>query len=192
MRQQHSLLSVLWQQNRVQIGLIILLFVIMIGGYAVKYRVVDPYLQHLSTAQFRLQQQVRQRQVEFSNSGIPVSTAEQIKQDLEQFNSLIPEQEFFSTFLGELFSWAQESGLGIHQISYNPEREEGAGLFRYGLGFSVNGDYMQLKKFLYLLENSKRMLIIDKISLSGINADKNGKSVNLRIELTTFFQERSV
>ena len=62
MLQQYSLLSVVWQQNRIRISLIVMLLVTMICGYVIQNRVVDPHLQNLSTAQFQLQQQVRERQ----------------------------------------------------------------------------------------------------------------------------------
>jgi len=191
MLQQNSLLSAIWQQNRLRISLIMIFLLIIICIFVTRNWVVSPYLKNLHTSQLQLQQQVRQRQVEFSNNGIPVSVAGKIEKNLRQFHALIPKQEYFSQFLGELFAWAQDSGLGIHQINYEPEADTETGFFRYRLDFSVEGNYAQLKKFLYLLENSKRLLIIDKISLSGANTHKKRENVNLKIKLSTFFQERS-
>lgn len=192
MARQYPLLTAIWGQSRVRIILILVLFAAIICLYLVQSLMVDQQLQDLSTEQFRLQQHVRQRQVEFANSGIPVSTAEQIEKNLRQFNRLIPSQEQFSQLLGDLFAWSQQTGLEIHQISYQPEQDEDTGFLRYGINFSVEGDYGQIKKFIYLLESAQRILIIDKIALTG-RVDKKAQGVvSLRMTLTTYFQGASV
>ena len=184
-----SFVLTLWQKSRWRIFLIALLFIMILGFYVYERVIIEPRVQALSTEQFRLQQKVRQRQVDSANSGIPISIAEQIEKNLDLFNELIPSQTQFSDLLGDLFTWSQESGLKIDQVNYQPEQDEETGLLRYGLNFSVKGDYAQIKKFIYLLEKSERILIIDNISLSGqAGRSKNKSGVNLKIALTTYFQ----
>lgn len=192
MIQRHPLFLAVWEQQRIKLLLTLLLLLIVTGTFSVQRWIVEPNLQELSTEQFSLQQHVRQRQVDFANSGVPISMAERIEKNLQQFNELIPPLTDFSLFLGELFDWSHQAKLEIHQVNYRPEPDEETGYFRYGLSFSVKGKYHQVKKFIHLLENSDRILIIDKISLAGSLNDKKTDSVDLRIVLTTYFQGESL
>lgn len=75
-------------------------------------------------------------------------------------------------------------------MSYQPELDPETGFLLYGLSFSVDGRYAEIKKFIHLLENSSRIILIDNISLS----DKSGKSghpekVSLQIKLRSYFRE---
>lgn len=191
MAQQYPLLAAIWGKNRLQIALIFVLMAAIFAVCLVQSLIVDSHVQELSNEQLRLQQHVRQRQTELVNSGIPVSTAVQLAKNLQQFNRLIPSQEQFSKLLGELFAWAQQAGLEIHQINFQPEQDEDSGFLRYGMNFSVEGAYVQVKKFIYLLENAQRILIIDKIALAGTADKKTRAGVSLRIRLTTYFQRKS-
>lgn len=189
MAQKYPLMIAVWEQNRARIIVIIVLVLLIVAVFIAQRWIFEPNLLALRTEQSRLQQHVRQRQMEFANSGVPVSAAEQMEKNLQQFNNLVPEQVDFSSFIGELFEWAQQAGLDIHQISYQPEYDKETEYLRYGLSFSVKGSYAQVKKFIHLLENAQRILLIDKISLAGSSSGKKGKQkVNLRMELATYFQ----
>ena len=189
MRQKYPLMTAIWKQNRTSIIVIMVLLLLIITVLVGQKLVYEPNLLTLRAEQSRLQQHVRQRQMEFANSGVPISAAEQIKKNLQQFEDLIPTQTDFSGFIGELFEWAQQAGLEIHQISYNHEHEKETAFLRYGLSFSVKGSYSQVKKFIHLLENAQRILLIEKISLTGSSSNKKSKDkVGLRIELSTYFQ----
>ncbi len=193
MRQKYPLMTAVWEQNRTSIIVIMVLLLLIITALVGLKLVYEPNLLTLRAEQSRLQQHVRQRQMEFANSGVPVSAAEQIEKNLQQFEDLIPTQTDFSGFVGELFEWAQQAGLEIHQISYNHKHEKETAFLRYGLSFSVKGSYSQVKKFIHLLENAQRILLIEKISLTGTSSNKESKNkVSLRIELSTYFQEEAV
>ncbi|MCK5826795.1 MAG: type 4a pilus biogenesis protein PilO [Desulfuromusa sp.] len=193
MKQKYPLIAAVWDSNRPRIIVIIILFLLVMTVFIGQRWFYEANLLRLRTEQSRLQQHVRQRQMDFTNSGIPVSTAEQIEKNLQQFDHLIPVQTDFSGFIGELFEWAQQAGLEIHQINYQPKHEKEAALLRYGLNFSVKGSYSQVKNFIYLLENSQRILLIEKISLSGSSTNKSGqRKVDLLIELATYFQGGAV
>jgi type IV pilus assembly protein PilO len=191
MAKQTSFIQAVWEQSRLKIVILILLVTAVVVSFVGQQLVVEPHLQALSAKQFKLQQYVRQRQVEFTNSGIPVSMAEQLEKNLDRFTALIPPKEQFSHFVGELFEWSNQTKLEITQVNYQPEIDDETGFLRYGLNFSVNGSYARIKKFIHLLENSERILMIDKISLSGGSRKKKGSEVSLNIALTTYFQGES-
>ena len=190
MMQRYALLSAVWELNRSRILLLAILLLLVLGGAVVLNRVMEPELVRLRAEQANLQRDVRQRQLEFERSGVPVSAAEQLETNLKTFNQLIPEQKDFSVFIGEIFTWADQAGLEIAQVSYQPKTDEETGFLRYGLSFSVKGEYAQLKKFVQLIEQAPRILLIEKISLAGTSAGKkNVLNVSLQIELATYFRE---
>ena len=188
MSQKYPLITAVWEQNRTRLIVIFIQLLLVITIFVGQRWVSEPNLLVLRTEQSRLQQHVRQRQMGFANSGVPISAAEQIKKNLQQFERLIPVQTDFSGFIGELFEWAEQAGLDIHQINYQPEYEKETDFLRYGLSFSVKGSYSQVKKFIHLLENAKRLLMVEKISLTGSSSSKKKNKVDLRIELSTYFQ----
>ncbi len=195
MLQRYPLATAVWEHNRGRIVAVVILLLLVISIFVCQQLVSEPKLLALRAEQTKLQQNVRQRQMESANSGVPVSISEQIAKNIQQFNRLIPAQTDFSVFIGELFDWAQQAGLNIHQVSYQPEYDKGQEtvLLRYGMNFSVKGDYSQVKKFIHLLENSQRIMLIEKISMSGTSAVKGDKNkVDLKIELATYFQGGAV
>ena len=192
MRQKYPLMTVVWEHNRVRIIVVLALLFCVVSTFMVQKWVVEPNLFALRTEQTRLQQHVRQRQMEFANSGVPVSTTEQIKKNLQQFDLLMAGKEDFSSFLGELFDWSKRAGLEIHQINFQPEIEKETGFLRYGLNFSVKGSYAQVKQFIHLLENAQRILLVEKIALTGsTTGNTGGYDVSLRVELATYFKGES-
>jgi len=188
---QTSIFQTVWNQGKARILILLFLAILVTAAFLGQQLIVEPHLQSLSAEQFQLQQYVRQRQVEFANSGVPVSTAEQLEKNLEQFAGLIPPKETFSLFIGDLFDWSGKTNLEITQVNYQPEIDDETGFLRYGLNFSVSGSYPQIKKFIHLLESSTRILMIDKITLSGAGGSKKEGIVNLNIALTTYFQGES-
>lgn len=189
--QNASLFKTVWEFNRLRVIMTVVLLLLVLGMAGWLRWVSEPELLGLRTKQSQLQQEVRQRQLEYERSGLPVSAAEQLDRNIRQFRELIPQQRDFSVFLGELFTWAGQAGLEIGQISYQLKQEE-TGYLRYSLSFSVNGKYDQVKKFVHLLENTRRILVIEGISLSGANSREKGQRVSLNIEIATYFQRGEV
>ena len=187
-----SLLSALWDQNRSALVILIFLLAACLLLFIVHDQLLDPKVARLQQKKLDLQQELRERQQQESEAGLPLSAAERIDKDLQRFYQLIPAKQSFSEFIGDLFAAAQQAGLTITAINYQPEPIAEMNLLKYALSFSVSGGYPQLKHFIYQLENSPRILIIDRISLSGSNnAQGSGNSVSLQMELTTLFQEAS-
>ncbi|WP_303720350.1 type 4a pilus biogenesis protein PilO [Malonomonas rubra] len=185
----NPLLKTIWEQSRVWVYVIGILASLSIVILFYQTQVVTLETEQLQHRQSSLQKQVLAREAKLSESGVPVSAVELMEDNLKQFSQLIPPKQKLSDFIGELFHWADEANLEIHQVSYQPKIDKETEYLNYGLSFSLQGTYKQLKKFMYLLENSKRILIVDKIGLTGKRNKDNSTSVNLQINLTTLFQE---
>ncbi|HEY5672978.1 MAG TPA: type 4a pilus biogenesis protein PilO [Malonomonas sp.] len=190
MASRRALLKVVWEQNRFLLISVVALLLACAGFYFAEDRFVDVKLERLRFEQATLHQQLRQQQQRVAREGAPLSSAERMVNDLAEFNERIPTKIKFADFVGDLFAWADKVDLNIKQVNYQPKIKSDTGFLEYGLSFSVEGTYTQLKKFIHLLENSSRILIVDSINLSGRPVSDAGKSeVALTIKLTTYFQE---
>lgn len=185
----NSLLKSIWEQYRGLSLVTLFLFLLVVGLFVYQTQVIDVRSETLRNRQVQLQKQLRQRQAVLGETGMPASLTEQLSRDLERFRALAPQKNQFADFIGDLFSWADQVNLSIRNINYQPKIDKEMEYLNYGLTFSVKGEYRRVKKFIHLLENSQRLLIVDKISLSGKQAENNSTSVSLQINLTTFFQE---
>lgn len=188
------LFEVIWQQHRGVLSILMLLLVCCSGLFVATVVFIEPQLKTLQADRSALQQKLRQQQL-VSQDGIPLTANEQIISDLKDFRSKVPSKEKLADFIGDLFVWADRAELVIEQIAYQPKAGSALEFIEYGLSFSVQGDYARLKKFIHALENSRRILIIDSIALSGRTGsdgvdDAVEDAVALNIKLTTYFQEK--
>lgn len=187
-----TILKVVWEQNRGMLIVLATLLIVCTGLFLTEDQFGEPELERLRLEQSSLQQQLRQQQQQVTKEGMPLSAAGQIAKDLSAFHKKIPTKVEFADFIGDLFAWATKANLVIRQVSYQPKVDPELGFLQYGLNFSVKGTYAQLKKFIHLLENSSRILIIDSISLSGRPGSEDEiNEVALNIKLTTYFQEEA-
>ena len=186
---QVALLKAVWDQSRIWLCFVAVLILLSVALFFYQSQFVTPETASLQNQQQLLQKQLRDREDELAQSGVPVSTVEQRQRDLQKLVEVIPVKQKFADFIGDLFTWAEQAELEIRQISYQPELDKETNYLHYGLNFSVQGTYGQVKKFIHLLENSKRILIIDRISLGGKRNKDNSATVTLQINLTTVFRE---
>lgn len=186
---EESLFRAVWRTNRVAPLCILALLVLNVLLYGFVTRVVIPGVDNLERRYINTQTQVR----ELRQTGDAQETPQQVfargTEDLKKFWAAVPSRKEFTALIGELFTLAEKARLGINQVSYTPEENPERGILTYRLQFSVAGDYGQIKKFVYLLEQSRRLIIIDELSLSTARGDA-GQEVSLRIGLTTFFKAR--
>ena len=186
-----ALIKAALEQNRALLLLVAVLALVAGGMFFYPQGKLNAELIKLRLQQKNIQQEVRQRQA--ARGSVPMSSeTTRISEELKLFQGLIPDKKQLSTFIGDLFSWAEAAHLNIKQISYAPKLDQDLGFLRYGLSFSVSGEYVQLKRFVHLLENSPRILIIDQIALAGGEAGELRESVvQLQIHLTTYFRDQA-
>ena len=183
-----SILLAAWRLNRripLFIGALILLNVL---AYAIIFYVVTPRLNGLERLYIERQAQVREARL--GRDGASAENPREIfrrgEEDLGKFRAALPSRTEFTALIGEVYSLAGEAGLSIDRIGFDPEEITGRALLRYTLNFSVGGDYGQIKKFVYSLEQSDRLIAIEELSLSGGKSEEG--EVSLRVRLSTYFK----
>lgn len=179
----------IWHFNRLwPLVLVGLFFVdLLLFGY-VNYRVA-PGLAQKERHFIELQSRARKAQEVNAATESPREAFRQAQQDLEKFNRRIPDRNGLSALVGEIFSIASRVGLDIRAIKYSPEKVKGRKLLEYPLTFAISGEYEQVKKFIHQVEQSPRLIAIDKISLRRDSQDEG--RVKLSVSMITYFRLES-
>ncbi len=180
-------LQALWRLNRGFPLVIGVLLVINILAYALMSLLVTPKVSALERRFIEEQAQVRSLRQLHSSAASPQELFRHNRDDLEKFREFIPHKGQFTALIQELFSLAQGAGLTINQVNYDPRPIPGERLLQYGLNFAVTGDYGQIKRFVFSLEQSSRLIAIEQISLSGAAVDGQNR-VSLNLRLSTYFK----
>ncbi len=183
--------SALWRQAPrrtvlllILIGLSCVLFVWRSAVYQTQVVALQEQLHHA---------QLQSRQ---HKSGLPEDPQShskivtQINSNKAHIDSLVPPLATFSEFLADLYACATDAGVEITQVSYQPDFDESINYWRYHLSFAVTSNYSKVKKFLFLLEQSPRLLRLEGMSLAGNQqARRSAKKVSVKLEITTFFKQ---
>ena len=185
---QHFVIE-LWRESRLLVCLLLLVALCCLLLSVHLHLAVRPQARLLAAEHQRLQQQVTLQQRQQAENAIPLSQSQHLQETLSWFYDLIPAETDLPVFIGELFKWARQAQLDIDRITYRPAIDAEYGFLRYDLGFSINGEYEQIKKFIHLLETSDRILLIERIAMSSSSNNQQGSDiVGLRIDLGTFFR----
>lgn len=175
----------LWHSHRGTLILLAALLVINVVLYVTLQQFVTPRV--VEQEKRFLKRQAEVRQILHNQAGASRSPEQMYvfaSQDISRFYQAVPEYQEFTGLIEELLVLSNNAKLNITQIGYNSEAMKGSPLLKFSLNFNVSGDYKQIKKFIYSLEQSSRLIGIKQISLQG----ENGDIVSLQIAMETFFQ----
>ncbi len=90
----------------------------------------------------------------------------------------------FTSLVREIKQLAEHAGLDPREIGYPEEAYADLGLVRRSFVFSVQGSYVNLRAFLYLLELSPSYVTVDSIELREL---AGAKGLGVALRLSTFF-----
>lgn len=180
MKRQPFLLTV-WSFNRTLptlLGALLLMNLLLLFFL----QVITPKLEQAEAALSEVQQQSRRKELVS-----PRQAFVQAQQDYQRFSLLLPSNRVFSELIGELYTLAGKCNLEIGQISYTPKLLPDSGVLSYALKFSITGTYDELKRFVYGLEESQRVVVIEQMLLNAAKNREGEELVTLDMNLTTFF-----
>jgi type IV pilus assembly protein PilO len=180
-------ITAVWRANKVCPVLIAILLLLNVAAYLIIAHVFEPRAEALQRTIIKKQSLLREVRQKGGITAAPREVYRQGQMDFEKFRAGIPHKTDFTSLIGEIFSLADKAKLSIDQIAYDPKEIVESDLLQYILVFSVTGDYGRIKKFIYSLEQSPRIIAIDDISLSG-DGEPEKKDVGLRIRLSTYFK----
>lgn len=180
-----ELLAQLWRAHRAQLIALGVLLLANVVLYLWLSQSLAPTVSAVEDRYIKRQAEVRQI---LRNKGDLANSPEQrfvlASQDISEFREEIPEYQEFTELIEELLVLSNRAGLNITQVNYKPKTVEETRLLRYNFSFSVNGTYKQVKQFVHLLEQSRRLLVITQIGWQGTE----GGNVGLRLNMETYFR----
>jgi Tfp pilus assembly protein PilO len=86
----------------------------------------------------------------------------------------------------EVKKLARSAGLFPLAFTYPEEQIEEYGLVKRSFSFAVDGTYLELRKFINLLELSESFLTIEEVTLAGDSAEQ-GPELRIRLLVSTLF-----
>ena len=172
----------LWLRHRVGLIIVGLLLFTNIGVLIGLQHFLVPAVDAREQLLIRRQAEMRSG----TGSEAPAMIYAQGEKDLGEFEKRIPSHREFTGLIDELYGVAGETALDLSQINYSRKQEKD-GLLRYTLGFNLAGQYADIKKFVHLLEQSPRLMLIEQISLQG-GGREGSNEVRLQLSVSTFFR----
>jgi hypothetical protein len=82
---------------------------------------------------------------------------------------------------------ARETSVSFQQRSNTPEYDDKTGLGRLSIKMELQGEYENVRDFIYRLESAPEFVIIDEVTLTQSDADR---ALALVIQLSTYFRAR--
>ena len=87
--------------------------------------------------------------------------------------------------LDGVYKAARKNGLKIKSANYKPITIKDTEISRYFFSFPVEGRYNQVKKFIFDIESSKQMLLVESITMNS--SQKSAGRIGVDIELSVYF-----
>jgi len=108
------------------------------------------------------------------------------KEELAGLKAGVPSQKDMPLLVKELVQNARRLGLTVATINYDIPRRSGEDLALLSFSFPAEGRYADVKRFVYDVETSDRLVGIQDLNLSG--GDKG--RVKLQMKLVTYVKGR--
>lgn len=90
----------------------------------------------------------------------------------------------YSAISSELGKVASQTGVRVSQISYDPKPAEVPSLQEVAINANLDGDYLQVVKFINALERDKMFFMVDSLTL----AQEQGGIVKLQVKVETYLR----
>jgi len=85
-------------------------------------------------------------------------------------------------------SATREAGLLPGMYSYSATDNRETGFIRFGVRFSVDGEYQQIRRMLSALQSSPEFLVVENLNLSGAE-DPLSRDLKISVSIATFLAE---
>lgn len=105
---------------------------------------------------------------------------------LRLFYGQIPKWEEFTKVMGEVYNRAESLNLFVESATYQSAEIKGTDVVKVAVSMPVTGSYGEIKRFIYYLETSPHLFIIEEISLSKGKGEE-GDEVSLLLTIKAHF-----
>jgi Tfp pilus assembly protein PilN len=121
------------------------------------------------------------------------SDRESIEEIDRQFNLLYNEvfgdlDQRLTRILRAVGTATREAGILPSSFSYSAADDQVTGFIRFGIQFSVDAEYMQIRRMLAALQSSPEFLVVDTLNLAG-DEDPVSRELAISVHISTFLAE---
>lgn len=122
-----------------------------------------------------------------------VSDREAVAEINRQFDRLYSEtfgdlDQRLTRILRAVGSATRDAGLLPDSFSYSATDSRDTGFIRFGIRFSVDGEYAQIRQMLAALQSSPEFLVVETLNLAGAE-DPLSRDLRLSVSVATFLGE---
>lgn len=96
--------------------------------------------------------------------------------------------ERLTSILRAVGSATRSAGLLPGNYSYTAAQDRGTGFIRFGIRFSVEGEYQQIRQMLASLQSSPEFLVVETLTLTG-DEDPVMRELTISVGVATFLAE---
>ncbi len=82
----------------------------------------------------------------------------------------------------------REAGMLPSSFGYSASDDQVTGFIRFGIQFSVDAEYMQIRQMLATLQSSPEFLVVDNLNLTG-DEDPVSRELSISVHISTFLAE---
>jgi Tfp pilus assembly protein PilO len=162
-----------------------LLFLIDIAGYCV---IVRPHRRELKDLKEMLHNKTENHKIKnIEVSTLPDSQTyvNRSREQIEKFNTILPDKDELARIIGELFSFIDKENMALKKVTYQPKQIREVNLLDYSANFTITGDYTSVKRLLNKIEWSTNLFSMKKLHLE--KKHENG-SIELNFTLSIFIR----
>jgi type IV pilus assembly protein PilO len=186
----HNRLDRIWRQRPWVWVPALVFFVLNLGLFSAYRMVYAGQVENLRARLERRADQLEDLKSEAREIEALVTSARDTRADLTGLyeNRLASERTRFTKVTSEVQDLARRSGLEPTAISYPAEEIEDYGLVKRYFTFGVSGTYVELRRFINLLELTPTFITLEQVSLSGDEGHADNQ-LRIRLSLSTLFAE---
>ncbi|MBM2837821.1 MAG: hypothetical protein HW415_446 [Deltaproteobacteria bacterium] len=156
-----------------------IVFWILAAGMLVSDTAV--YLYYLRPAENLLARIESEYQMKRADRKPEIEGPDKKARELKAVYRELPRWEDFTRVMGEVYNKAERLNLKIESASYQPSPVKDSGLVQVTVTMPVTGSYADIKRFVYDLETSPRLFIIENLSLGSGKGQEGDISLKLTV-----------
>ena len=105
---------------------------------------------------------------------------------IKAFSDSLPDDKEIVALVSRLTKLGTKLNLKIPGVHYAPLKTDPNGYKNLVITFSVTGNYSDMRKFIYELENMGKLMYIESLTMRKNSSDK--ESMNIDLQVTTYFK----
>jgi Tfp pilus assembly protein PilO len=83
---------------------------------------------------------------------------------------------------------AKQANVQLEHGTNTVTRLKGSQLSKLTTSYTLNGDYRDVRKFIYSLETAPEFIVLENVALSSAQGDQKARALAMNLEIATYFR----